>query len=81
MIIKKVNETQGRNTAKLAGLSAVALATAMLWSGAASAQNVPADDTNSPPSDVVQSIDLAPQDKDIVVTGTLLRGVAPTGTN
>jgi iron complex outermembrane receptor protein len=64
-----------------AGLSALALATALLWSGAASAQTVPADDTTSPPSDVVQSIDLAPQDKDIVVTGTLLRGVAPTGTN
>ena len=89
MNIKKANEVQERKIAKLAGLSALALATTLVWSGAARAQTVP---TNAPATDRPQ-VDTPPtasdatnppneQDqRDIVVTGTLLRGVAPTGTN
>jgi iron complex outermembrane receptor protein len=70
-----------------AGLSALALATALLWSGAATAQSAPAGNPNSleaapAPSDQQTDVSAPAEDqKDIVVTGTLLRGVAPTGTN
>ncbi|MDO9361930.1 MAG: TonB-dependent receptor [Sphingopyxis sp.] len=48
------------------GISALAFAGALLGASGASAQEADTD---------------APSDADIVVTGTLLRGVAPTGTN
>ena len=64
------------------GLSLAAMAAGLAWSGAANAQTAPAQDA-PPPSDQTASAatdDGAPL-PDIVITGTLLRGVAPTGTN
>ncbi|WP_319937500.1 TonB-dependent receptor plug domain-containing protein [Sphingomonas cannabina] len=68
------------------GLSLAALAGALLWAGTAEAQVAP--ETANPRQDTVpgEQIDpVAGPDEataaDIVVTGTLLRGVAPTGTN
>ena len=64
------------------GLSLAAMAAALAWSGAARAQTAPAQDA-LPPAD--QTAPTATDDSaplpDIVITGTLLHGVAPTGTN
>lgn len=79
----KIRNPQQATRWARAGLSMLAVSTALLWSGAASAQALPSSDAPAaatpPQSDT--GADTAAKDKDIVVTGTLLRGVAPTGTN
>ena len=64
--------------AKLAGLSTLALAVMLASAGTAQAQ------TAAAPADALEArLDSQPAENqaDVVVTGTLLRGVAPTGTN
>ncbi|MBQ1498571.1 MAG: TonB-dependent receptor [Sphingomonas sp.] len=77
----EIMEPRVRGFAKQAGLSMLALATMLACAGAAHAQTAPAG-PEAAQADAQPADDGAqePQD-DIVVTGTLLRGVAPTGTN
>jgi len=81
-------KAQERKISKLAGLSVLALATTLVWSGAAQAQTAPANapaadrpQVDTPPTNDATSPPNEQDQRDIVVTGTLLRGVAPTGTN
>ncbi|WP_296615785.1 TonB-dependent receptor [Sphingomonas sp.] len=80
----KVNQGRRLRGPKLAGLSAFALATVLGWDGAAHAQTAPAADaprTGAAPITDDGNSSSGQNEQDIVVTGTLLRGVAPTGTN
>lgn len=63
--------------ATLAGLSTLAIAMMLATAGTAQAQTAAATDTIGAQPDAQAAEDQA----DVVVTGTLLRGVAPTGTN
>src|SRR5436305_1104520 len=63
--------------ATLAGLSTLAIAMMLATAGTAQAQTAAATDTIGAQPDAQPTEDQA----DVVVTGTLLRGVAPTGTN
>ncbi|WEK43407.1 MAG: TonB-dependent receptor [Candidatus Sphingomonas colombiensis] len=72
----EIKQTRECRAAKRGGLSTLAIATMLATAGAAHAQaDLPAintqPDTNAP----------FENQADIIVTGTLLRGVAPTGTN
>ncbi|MDG2532139.1 TonB-dependent receptor [Sphingomonas sp. HITSZ_GF] len=75
----EIQALRARGGVKQAGLSMLALAT-MLAAGAAHAQTAPATATAT--TEAAQAEDTtAEQQENIIVTGTLLRGVAPTGTN
>jgi iron complex outermembrane receptor protein len=69
-----------RNTLKwkvsISGAAVIAALT--MGSASALAQSAVSD---SAPQSVDPSIDASDQSKDVVVTGTLIRGIAPTGTN
>ncbi len=77
----EIMEPRVRGFAKQAGLSMLALATMLACAGAAHAQTAPASPEAAQAD--AQAADDGTQEPqgDIVVTGTLLRGVAPTGTN
>lgn len=76
-----------RKIAQQAGLSTLAIVAMLTWSGAAQAQTTPGaagsglPNGASPASDDTEDTPVGQDQRDIVVTGTLLRGVAPTGTN
>lgn len=73
------------------GVSVAALTSGLIWGGLAHGQtnqsSAPAvsqsrvDPVSGRQLDPEGEVDVASQEADIVVTGTLLRGVAPTGTN
>jgi iron complex outermembrane receptor protein len=68
------------------GVSIVALTSGLAWAGIAQAQTTPlpaAAQADTVPGQSLdpEASDVPVDEADIVVTGTLLRGVAPTGTN
>ncbi len=67
------------------GVSIATLTSGLAWAGLAQAQTTPLPavqaDTVSGQSLDPEASDVPAEEADIVVTGTLLRGVAPTGTN
>ncbi len=68
-----------RRRIALSGTSA--LAAVLCMAGPASAQTASAAPQTTPPSSAQADDANAPQDTDIVVTGTSIRGVPPTGSN
>jgi iron complex outermembrane receptor protein len=76
----EIKTPRQRGFAKQAGLSMLALTTMLAMAGAAHAQTAPAAPQVAPtePADDAAAQE---QQENIIVTGTLLRGVAPTGTN
>src|SRR6218665_1902710 len=65
------------------GVSALAMAGGLCWGGAGQAQTLPGQPARQPQSASAEPAgdQDAGEGRDIVVTGTLLRGVAPVGTN
>ncbi|MDQ0252622.1 iron complex outermembrane receptor protein [Sphingomonas kyeonggiensis] len=73
----EIIEPRARGFAKQAGLSMLALATMLAAAGTAQAQQA----TPAAPEAAQAPSDAQAVEEEIIVTGTLLRGVAPTGTN
>jgi iron complex outermembrane receptor protein len=77
----EIMEPRVRGFAKQAGLSMLALVTMLASAGTAQAQTAPAAADATAQDQSADDAAAAEQEQNIIVTGTLLRGVAPTGTN